>query len=136
MIKIDSCKLIELPKIVHREGNISSINNNSSFPFNIRRIFYLYDIPSGESRGAHAHKICHQFLVACSGSFEVMIDDGISKRIIELKKPNIGLHIPPCIWASEINFSAGAICLVMASEVFDESDYIREYDSFINFKNH
>jgi len=135
MISIDTCKLIELPKINHREGNISSLNNNSNFPFNISRIFYLYDIPSGESRGAHAHKKCHQFLVACSGSFEVRIDDGNSKKIIELKKPNIGLHIPPGIWASEINFSAGAICLVMASEVFDENDYIRDYESYCKYRS-
>jgi hypothetical protein len=94
----------------------------------------LYDIPGGESRGAHAHKECHQFLISASGSFEVLLDDGKTKRIIQLNRPYIGLHIPPGIWASEINFSSGSICLVFASHAYNEDDYIREYDDFLTYK--
>jgi hypothetical protein len=103
-------------------------------PFDIRRIFYLYDIPGGESRGAHAHKECHQFIIAVSGCFEVLMDDGRTKRQVMLNRPYYGLHVPPTIWTSEINFSSGSICLVLASEVFDEGDYIRDYHSFLKIK--
>lgn len=124
------CSVIYLPKLGGRNGHITPINNNQEIPFEVNRVFYLYDIPGGESRGAHAHKECHQFLVAVSGSFEVLLDDGQSKRLIQLSRPNLGLHIPPGIWASEINFSSGAICLVLASHMFDENDYIRDYEKF------
>eukprot|EP01133_Synstelium_polycarpum_P004761 gene4761-5548_t len=110
------CSIFELPKIKNRAGNITPVHNNVEIPFAIKRVFYLYDIPGGESRGAHAHRECHQFLIAASGSFEVLLDDGKTKRIIQLNRPYIGLHIPPGIWASEINFSSGAICLVFASQ--------------------
>lgn len=128
------CSLIELPCIKNRTGNITAIENNEEIPFNINRIFYLYDIPGGESRGAHAHKECHQFLIATSGSFEVQLDDGKVKKTVMLNQPYRGLHIPPGIWASEVNFSSGAICLVMASHTYDESDYIRDYDLFLKEK--
>ncbi len=126
--------LVELPKEANRAGNITSISNNISVPFNISRVFYLYDIPGGEDRGAHAHIECHQFLIAASGSFEVLLDDGKSKKIVTLNQPYIGLHIPPGIWASEINFSSGSICLVLASHKYDEADYIRNYNQYLNFK--
>jgi len=126
-----NCSLIELQKINFDQGNLTFVQNDPNFPFEVKRIFYLYDVPGGESRGAHAHKECHQFLIAASGSFEVLLDDGKIKRQVQLNKPNIGLHIPPGIWASEINFSSGAICLVLASHNYDEHDYIREYDDFI-----
>lgn len=129
------CDLIYLNKIGNRNGSITSVNNKIDLPFSINRIFYLYDIPGGESRGAHAHIECHQFLIAASGSFEVLLDDGSTKRHVLLNRPDIGLHIPPGIWASEINFSSGSICLVLASSVYSETDYIREYEKFINFKN-
>lgn len=129
------CSLIYLPKIANRAGNITPIHNNVEIPFSIKRIFYLFDIPGGESRGAHAHKECHQFLVAVSGAFEVILDDGKVKRQIMLNRPYIGLHIPPKIWASEVNFSSGAICLVLASESYDEKDYIRDYKQFLEFKD-
>lgn len=129
------CTLLYLNQIGDRNGHITSINNEIELPFAIKRIFYLYDIPGGESRGAHAHKECHQFLVAASGSFEVLVDDGQVKRQIQLNRPNHGLHIPPGIWASEINFSSGSICLVLASHEYSEEDYIREYEEFINFNN-
>ena len=128
------CSIFELPKIKNRAGNITPVHNSVEIPFDIKRIFYLYDIPGGESRGAHAHKECHQFLIAASGSFEVLVDDGKTKRLIQLNRPYIGLHIPPGIWASEINFSSGSICLVLASHLYNESDYIRDYNEFISLK--
>ena len=128
--KVFDCNIIYLPKIGDRQGHITAINNRVEIPFDVNRVFYLYDIPGGESRGAHAHKECHQFLVAASGSFEVLLDDSITKRQVQLNKPDMGLHIPPGIWASEINFSSGAICLVMASHNYNESDYIRSYEEY------
>lgn len=125
------CDLLHLNQIGDRNGHITSVNHNIEIPFPIKRIFYLYDIPGGESRGAHAHKECHQFLVATSGSFEVLLDDGITKRQVLLNRPDLGLHIPPGIWASEINFSSGSICLVLASHEYNEADYIREYSEFL-----
>lgn len=134
-VTVYDCSLIYLPKIKDRAGNITVVENSTEIPFQVNRVFYLYDIPSGESRGAHVHKKCHQFLVAASGSFEVLIDDGRTKRLIQLNRPDIGLHIPPTIWASEINFSSGSICLVLASHNYEPSDYIREYNEFLKFKN-
>jgi len=128
------CSIIELPRIQNRSGNITAIENNIEIPFDAKRIFYLYDIPGGESRGAHAHKECHQFLVAASGSFEVQLDDGKVKKTVMLNQPYRGLHIPPGIWASEVNFSSGAICLVIASHKYNESDYLRDYNEFLNCK--
>ena len=129
-----NCSLIELPCIKNRSGNITALENNVEIPFNINRIFYLYDIPGGESRGAHSHKECHQFLIATSGSVEVQLDDGKVKKTVMLNQPFRGLHIPPGIWASEVNFSSGSICLVLASHKYDEKDYIRDYQEFLNYK--
>lgn len=125
------CNIIRLQQIKNRSGNITPISSNQELPFHIKRVFYLYDIPAGESRGAHAHKVCHQFLIAASGSFEVLLNDGRTERIIQLNRPFYGLHIPPGIWASEINFSSGSICLVLTSHSYDPNDYIRDYDEFI-----
>ncbi|NEU10013.1 WxcM-like domain-containing protein [Flavihumibacter sp. R14] len=125
------CDIIRLKQIKNRSGNITSLTCNQELPFDIKRVFYLYDIPAGESRGAHAHKECHQFLVAASGSFEVLLNDGRTERIIQLNRPFYGLHIPPGIWASEINFSSGSICLVLTSHSYDPNDYIRDYDEFL-----
>lgn len=132
---IEDCRIIELPQIGDRSGHITALNNNSEIPFAIKRIFYLYDIPGGESRGAHAHKECHQFLVAVSGSFEVLLDDGKTQKTISLRSPNMGLHIAPGIWASEINFSSGAICLVLASHEYYEQDYLREYKDYLEYNS-
>lgn len=129
------CSLITLPVIKNRAGNITPVHNSLELPFAIKRIFYLYDVPGGESRGAHSHKKCHQFLVAASGSFEVLLNDGNTQRLVQLNRPYVGLHIPPMIWASEINFSSGSICLVLASENYDERDYIRNYHEFIKATN-
>lgn len=131
---IFDCNFIELPKFGDRDGYITPINNSNEIPFEINRVFYLYDIPGGESRGAHAHIECHQFLIAASGSFEILVDDGADKKTFYLNRPSIGLHIPSGIWASEINFSSGAICLVMASHHYKENDYIRNYDDYLKFK--
>ena len=131
---IYDCSIIELPRLKNRAGNITVVNNNDNIPFEVKRVFYIYDIPGGEDRGAHAHKDCHQFLVAVSGSFEVEMDDGTNKRIITLNRPYYGLHIPPGIWAAEKGFSSGAVCLVLASHKYDEKDYIRDYKDFLAYK--
>lgn len=128
------CSVIELPKISDRRGNLTPVYSDENIPFEIKRVFYLYDIPGGESRGAHAHKRCHQFLVAASGSFEVVLDDGKNKKTVVLNRPFYGLHIPPGIWAHEQGFSSGSVCLVLASEKYDAEDYIRDYEEFLKFK--
>jgi dTDP-4-dehydrorhamnose 3,5-epimerase-like enzyme len=128
------CSLIELPKFGDRNGIITSINGEFELNQKIKRVFYLYDIPSGESRGAHAHKECHQFLIAVSGSFDILLDDSKTKTKVTLNQPNVALHVLPGIWASEINFSSGAICLVLATHSYNENDYIRNYEDYLNFK--
>jgi hypothetical protein len=134
-VTVYDCSVIELPRHKNRAGNISIAENNVNLPFEVKRVFYIYDIPGGEDRGAHAHKACHQFLIAASGSFEIEMNDGINKRTVTLNRPYYGLHIPPGIWAAEKGFSSGAICLVLTSEIYKEDDYIRDYNNFINIKN-
>jgi len=128
------CSVIDLPKYMFDEGNLTWVEGGVNVPFELKRTFYLYDIPGGEARGAHAHKNCHQFLIAASGAFEVVLDDGVNKRTIMLNRPFCGLHIPPGIWAAEQGFSSGSVCLVLASEIYEESDYIRNYNNFLNFR--
>ncbi|GGF08368.1 WxcM-like, C-terminal [Chishuiella changwenlii] len=132
-VTVYDCSLLQLRKLKNRSGNITPVENSEDIPFDINRVFYLYDIPGGESRGAHAHKECHQFLIAASGAFEVLLDDGKIKRQVLLNSPNIGLHIPPGIWASEVNFSSGSICLVLASHNYNENDYIRDYNEYLTY---
>ena len=127
------CSLYELNKMHDPEGNLTYLYQNVHVPFAINRVFYSYDIPGGEDRGAHAHKRCHQFLIAASGSFEVVLDDGTNKRTVLLNRPFLGLHVPPGVWASEQGFSSGSICLVLASEEFSEEDYIRNYDDYLKY---
>lgn len=127
---INDCKVVLLPKITDPRGNLTFLEGERHIPFNIKRVFYLYDVPTEESRGAHAHKTLHQFIICLSGSFDVEIDDGEFQGKIHLNRPWKGLHIPPMIWAAEVNFDPGSVCLVMASELFDESDYIRTYEEF------
>jgi len=129
-ITVYDCSIIEFSTIENREGSLSIIENDVSIPFSIKRAFYIYDIPAGKDRGAHAHKRCHQLLVAACGSFEVEMDDGKSKRTVVLNRPYFGLHIPPGIWAAEKGFSGGSICMVLASHTYDEHDYIRDYEKF------
>lgn len=133
--KLNDCKVIDLPKINNRAGNITSLNNNTEIPFDVKRIYYLYDVPSGVERGGHAHKDLRQLLVAGSGSFEIILNDGYEEKSIFLNRPDKGLLIVPGIWRELKNFSSGAICFVLASELYDENDYIREYNEFINIKN-
>ena len=128
------CSVIELAKNHIHKGNISVVENNKEIPFSIKRIYYLYDIPGGEDRGAHAHKELYQLIIAASGSFDIILDDGNVKRSVTLNRPYIGLLIIPGIWRELINFSSGAICMVLASELYDEKDYIRNYNDFINYK--
>jgi hypothetical protein len=131
---VNDCSIIVVPKINNRAGNISVIEGIKNLPFRPVRLFYIYDIPAGEARGAHSHKECSQFIVAASGGFEVALDDGTNKKTVSLNRPFYGLYIPPGIWAHEFNFSSGAICLVLTSEKFDEKDYIRDYNEYLKFK--
>ena len=129
------CSVIELKQIQSRAGNITPVAGNENIPFKISRVFYIYDIPGGRDRGAHAHKECHQFLVAASGSFEVEMNDGRTKRTIVLNRPYFGLHIPPGIWAAEKGFSSGAVCLVLTSHRYNENDYIRTLSDYLEYQN-
>ena len=129
------CSLYELNKMHDVEGNLTFIYQNIHVPFEINRVFYSYDIPGGEERGGHAHKKCHQFIIAASGSFEVVLDDGTNKRTIALNRPFWGLHVPPGIWSSEQGFSSGSICLVLSSHGYDENDYIRNYEKFLDYRH-
>ena len=130
---VHDCQVLELPRIYDRGGNITPLHGGGELPFDIKRVFYLYDIPGGESRGAHAHKACHQLIVAASGAFEVFLDDGREKRVVTLNRPYYGLHVLPGIWSAEQAFSSGSICLVLASDFYDETDYIRDYDDYLKY---
>lgn len=128
-------QIISIPKIEERRGNLSVIENDT-IPFDIKRVYYLYDVPTGSERGGHAHKNLQQFLVALSGSFDVVLNDGKEEQIITLNKPFEGLLINSGIWRELRNFSSGSICLVVASEVYIEDDYIRDFDEFIKYSNY
>lgn len=128
-------QIISIPKIEERRGNLSVIENDT-IPFDIKRVYYLYDVPTGSERGGHAHKNLQQFLVALSGSFDVVLNDGKEEQIITLNKPFEGLLINSGIWRELRNFSSGSICLVVASEVYIEEDYIRDFDEFIKYSNY
>ena len=129
------CSVIELTKIHNRAGNITPISNITGIPFEVERVYYLYDIPGGVNRGGHAHKELQQFIIAASGSFDVIINDGQNKRTISLNRPYHALHIVPGIWRELTNFSSGSICLVLASHKYNEKDYIRDYNEFKKYKN-
>jgi hypothetical protein len=129
-----NCNVLTLPKIHNRAGNITALNNAMDIPFDVNRVYYLYDVPGGENRGGHAHKELQQLIVAISGSFDITIDDGRAKKTVSLNRPYFGLHIIPGIWRDLTNFSSGAICLVLASHKYDANDYIRNYEEFIRMK--
>jgi len=131
---IYDCMLLTLPKNHQMNGNLTSITNSQEVPFDIKRIYYLYDVPGGNSRGGHAHKDLYQIMIALSGSFSVTLDDGTLKRSFLLNQPYQGLLIPPGLWRDLDNFSSGSICMVLASELYDEEDYFRDYNQFLNFK--
>lgn len=135
-MNVDDCKIIELPKVCDLSGNLTFIEGKGGHcPFNIKRVFYLNDVPTGESRGAHAHRELHQFLICLSGSFDVSLDDGTIQSTIHLNRPWKGLHIPPMIWAAEVDFSPGSVCLVLASDFYIEEDYFRDYGDFLKAVN-
>ena len=129
-MSIQDCKLIELPKISDPRGNLTFIEGAKHIPFEIKRIYYLYDVPGGAHRAGHAHKVLHQVLVALSGSFDITVDNGFSQTKFHLNRSYQGLYIPAMVWRDIDNFSSGAVCLALASTFYDESEYYREYDSF------
>jgi hypothetical protein len=131
---INDCIIIPLNKIHNRAGNITIVESYKNIPFEIKRIYYLYDIPGGENRGGHAHKKLKQLIVAASGSFNVVLDDGLNNKIVTLKRPDYGLLVVHGIWRELVEFSSGAICLVLASDIYKEDDYIRDLKKFITYK--
>jgi len=132
---IEKCKIIELPKIIDKRGNLTFVEGIKHIPFEIKRVFYLYDVPGGESRGGHAHKNLEQIMIALSGSFDLILDDGINKEKYHLNRAYLGIYICPMIWSELTNFSSGSVCLVLASKYYNEGDYIRNYDEFIKIAN-
>lgn len=129
---IDHCNIVELPKISDPRGNLTFIEGGHHVPFAIERVYYLYDVPGGSERGGHAHKGLHQLIVAMSGSFDVVLDDGSKKKRIHLCRSYYGLYVCPMIWREIDNFSSGSVCMVLASNRYDESDYYRDYDSYLS----
>ena len=127
---LEKCKIIELPRITDVRGNLTFIEGNNHVPFDIKRVYYLYDVPGGEKRGGHAHKFLQQFIIAASGSFDVILDDGINRERYHLNRSYYGLYVPKMIWRELDNFSSGSVCVVLASEHFEEDDYIRDYREF------
>ena len=131
---VDDCSVLELPKIENPAGSITPIHSGGEIPFDIARVYYLYDVPGGATRGGHAHKELQQLIVAASGSFDVILDDGVNRRTVHLNRPYLGLLMPRMIWRELVNFSSGGICLVLASRKYDAADYIRNYDEFLQLK--
>jgi hypothetical protein len=131
MASVNDSKLIGLPKIQDPRGNLTFIEGKNHIPFDIRRIYYLYDVPGGSERGGHAHLALHQFVIAIAGSFDIVLDDGFEKKRVSLNRSYMGIYLPPMIWRNLENFSSGSVCMVLASEVYAESDYLRDYGEFI-----
>jgi dTDP-4-dehydrorhamnose 3,5-epimerase-like enzyme len=131
MNKLEHCRLIDLPKISDPRGNLTFIESNQHIPFDIKRVYYTYDVPGGSDRGAHAHKQLQQLIIAMSGSFDVVLDDGFEKKRFHLNRSYFGLYVCPMMWRELDNFSSGSVCLVLASELFDPEDYYRDYDLFL-----
>lgn len=129
---IEKCQIIQLPRINDPRGNLTFVESNHHIPFPIQRVYYLYDVPGGAERGGHAHKALHQLIIAMSGSFDIHLDDGKEKKTIHLNRSYNGLYICPMIWREIDNFSSGAVCMVLASDYYDEEDYYRGYEGFIN----
>ena len=132
---LDKCKIIELPKILDARGNLSFLQNNSQIPFEINRIYWLYDVPGGESRGGHAYKETEEFVIALSVSFDVVVDDGKEKKTFHLNRSYYGLYIPKGIWREIKNFSTNSLALELSSTSYNPDDYIRDYNEFLNKKN-
>jgi dTDP-4-dehydrorhamnose 3,5-epimerase-like enzyme len=132
---IYNCSVIELNKVHNRSGNLTAIEDQMDIPFKVKRLYYLYDVPGGAERGGHAHKELYQLIVAASGCFDVVVDDGKNRKVVELNRSYYGLYVVPGIWREIINFSSGAICLVLASEKYNAEDYIRDYQDFLKYRN-
>lgn len=132
IMNINNCIINPLPRIQDPRGNLTFIESNRHVPFDIRRVYYLYDVPGGSDRGGHAHKALHQLIIAMSGSFDIQLDDGYSKKKINMNRSYNGLYVCPMVWREISNFSSGAVCMVLASDYYDEQDYYRDYDTFIN----
>lgn len=130
---VEDCEVLTVPKVEDRRGSLSFVEHGSALPFDVVRVFHIYDIPGGKSRGQHAHRECHEFLIAASGSFRVQMDDTRQTKTVELRRPDYGLHLPPGIWAGEKDFSSGAVCLVLTSHPYEERDYIRDYEKYKEF---
>lgn len=128
---LDSCRFIELPIIHDPRGNLTFVEGSRHIPFDIRRVYYLYDVPGGAQRGGHAHRKLHQLIIAMSGSFDVVLDDGSRNRRYHLNRSYYGLYVAPMMWREIDNFSSGSVCMVLASDYFDESDYFRDYQQFV-----
>ncbi|MFT6905648.1 MAG: hypothetical protein ACJAS1_002305 [Oleiphilaceae bacterium] len=128
---LENCSRIDLPKISDVRGNLSFVEGGEHIPFDIKRVYYLYDVPGGSDRGSHAHKGLHQFIIAMSGSFDVVLDDGENEKRFHLNRSHYGLYVCPMMWRYLDNFSSGAVCMVLASECYEEEDYIRDYDEFL-----
>lgn len=133
---LEKCKLIDLPKITDPRGNLTFVEGGRHVPFEIQRVYYTYDVPGGSERGGHAHKALHQFIIAMSGSFDVVLDDGKDKKRIHLSRSYYGLYVCPMIWREIDNFSSGSVCMVLASNRYDESDYYRDYAEFMRARWH
>ncbi|WP_296150833.1 FdtA/QdtA family cupin domain-containing protein [uncultured Flavobacterium sp.] len=134
MYSVEDCIIVDLPKIHNDAGNLTFLDNNKNLPFDIKRIYYLYDVPMGADRGGHGHYELQQYIVAASGSFTFVLDDGTNKKEVFLNDPSKALHIRPGIWREIKNFSSGSICLVLASHVYEESDYMRDYQEFTKYR--
>jgi hypothetical protein len=128
------CSVIDVSKVHNAAGNITVAENLKNIPFEVKRVYYLYDIPGGEARGGHAHYELEQYIIAVSGSFDVILSDGHNRKIVTLNRPNFALHVVPGLWRELDNFSSGSVCLVLASLKYDESDYIRDYSEFLKIK--
>ena len=128
---VEQCRIIELPKIADPRGNLSFIEGGRHIPFEIKRVFYLYDVPGGETRAGHALKNIEQLIIAASGSFDLILDDGKERRTIGLNRSWKGVYVPPMMWRELVNFSSAGVCLVLASDYYDENDYVRNYDNFL-----
>ncbi len=129
-MRLSDCRIIDLPKILDHRGNLTFMESNQHVPFDIKRVYYLYDVPGGARRGGHAHKRLKQFIIAAMGSFDIILDDGFEQKRFHLNRSYYGLYIPTMIWRELDNFSSGSVCLSLVSEYYDEDDYIREYDEF------
>lgn len=134
MYSVSDCKIVDLSKVHNDAGNITVLENNISIPFEIKRIYYLYDVPMGSDRGGHGHYKLEQFIIAASGSFTFVLDDGKNKKEVFLNDPSKALYIKPGIWREIKDFSSGSICMVLASQTYSEKDYLRDYAEFLNFK--